>query len=291
MFLPPFIPHKVLVLRFVILGSGSGGNALLVESESTRVLVDCGFTATEVARRIATVGAGEPEDIDGLILTHCHGDHSGGAPVFSARHEIPIHFTPGTQRWFANRKRFDAQVFEAGSIFDIGDLRIQTIPLTHDAPETVALRFFHGDASFAICTDLGEVTSAVRRALHGTDVLMLEANHDVEMLTQGPYPARLKKRILGKYGHISNEQSRDLLQEILPTGTTQVVLSHISETNNSPEKALAAMRPLREQFAHVAWSIAPQHAPGQYQVVEPSPYRTAPPAPAPFSRERQLELL
>ena len=282
---------QVIVLRFVVLGSGSGGNSLVVESDATRVLIDCGFTATEVARRLATAGAGEPDDIDAIILTHCHGDHASGAPVLSHRQSIPIHLTPGTERWFGTRKRFAATVFDPGAIFEIGDLRIHSIPLSHDGPDTVAIRVSHGESSFAICTDLGVVTPAVPRALHGTDVLMLESNHDVDMLTNGPYPARLKKRILSKYGHISNEESRDLLRVLLPTGTQKVILSHISETNNTPALALKAMQPLREQYAYVDWSIAPQHHPGEYQIVEPSPYRTAPPLPHPFSRERQLELL
>lgn len=276
------------MFRFLILGSGSGGNALLVESATTRILVDCGFTATEAARRLKAGGAADADSITAMVLTHCHGDHAGGAPVFSTRHEVPIFTTPGTQRWYSNKKRHTLDTFAPGETFAVGDIEIASVGLIHDAPDTVALKFTHKGLSMAICTDLGEPTKAVETALQGCDVLLMEANHDVEMLANGPYPAKLKKRILSRYGHISNEQSRDLLAKLIPTGTRQVILCHLSETNNTPALAMGAMDGLRNKHPHVVWCIADQDKAGTFFEISPLAGRpTLVPAPA----FRQMELL
>lgn len=252
------------MVRFFVLGSGSAGNALLVQSGRTRVLVDCGFSGVELARRMKAAGAGTPEGIDALVLTHSHGDHAMGASVVSRRYGIPIYTTPGTKRWIGNRKIHELAVFAPGDQVSIGELRMTSIGLSHDAPDTVALRFDHAAGALGICTDLGEVTPNVERGLAGCDFVMLESNHDVEMLKNGPYPARLKKRILGRYGHISNEESADLIAKLIPQGLQTLVLAHLSETNNTPAVALRAVAPLRARHPHVQWHVAPQHSPAVF---------------------------
>lgn len=251
-------------MQLYVLGSGSAGNALLVTSAKTRVLIDCGFSGVELARRMQAAGAGSPDAIDALVVTHGHGDHTHGVPVVSSRYHIPLYMTPGTKRWYGNRKRHDLATFTPGETFTVGDLTISAIGLEHDAPDTVALRIDCGDESMAVCTDLGRVTPAVEQGLRGCGFLFLESNHDLDMLENGPYPARLKKRIRGPYGHISNEETADLLGRLLPTGTRRVVLAHLSETNNTPKKALGAMAPLMARHPAVEWYVAPQHAPAAY---------------------------
>lgn len=272
------------LLGFYVLGSGSAGNALLVTSAKTRVLIDCGFSGVELARRMQTACAGAPEAIDALVVTHGHGDHTHGVPVVSSRYDIPLYMTPGTKRWYGNRKRSDLTTFTPGESFSVGDLTFSAIGLEHDAPDTVALRVACGDESMAVCTDLGRVTPEVEQGLSGCGFLFLESNHDVAMLENGPYPARLKKRIRGPYGHISNDETADLLGRLIPTGTRRVVLAHLSETNNTPQTALRTMAPLKARHPAVEWSVAPQHAPAVYAWG-----RT--PTPTIMNAQRQLELL
>jgi phosphoribosyl 1,2-cyclic phosphodiesterase len=273
------------VVRFFVLGSGSAGNALLVESGGTRVLVDCGFSGVELARRMQAVGAGSPEGIDALVLTHSHGDHASGAAVVARRYQIPIYTTPGTKRWIGNRKIHELATFMPGDLVTLGSLRMTSIGLSHDSPDTVALRFDHAGGALGICTDLGEVSREVELGLAGCDFVHLESNHDVAMLKNGPYPARLKKRILGRYGHISNEESADLVARLIPRGLRTLVLAHLSETNNTPETALRAVAPLRERHPHVRWHVAPQHVPAAFTVESGGAPAVA------YHPARQLELL
>lgn len=272
------------MLGFYVLGSGSAGNALLVTSATTRVLIDCGFSGVELARRMQAVCGAGPEGIDALVVTHGHGDHTHGVGVVSSRYRIPVHMTPGTKRWFGNRKRHELTTFVPGDAFTVGDLTFRSFGLDHDAPDTVGLRVEHGGEAMAVCTDLGRVTPAVEAGLAGAGFLFLESNHDVEMLRNGPYPAKLKKRILGDYGHISNEETADLLGRLLPGGARRVVLAHLSETNNTPAVALRAMAPLQAKHPGVAWSVAPQHAPAAYAWGRDA-------LAAPLTASRQMELL
>ncbi len=214
------------------------------------------------------VDADGPESLDAVVLTHCHGDHAHGAATLSRRLNLPLYVTPGTKRWLHHRKVAETQVFVPGDRFAIGDLLVQSAGLWHDAPDTVALRFYRGDKSFAVCTDLGETSAGVEDCLRGSDTLMIESNHDVAMLWGGAYPMKLKKRVTGRWGHLSNEQTADLLDRVLPGGTRRVLLAHLSEKNNTPEKALAQMGPLRTRFPHVGWSIAPAHRPAPFEYLE-----------------------
>ncbi len=255
------------MFRLYVLGSGSAGNALLLDTGRTRVLVDCGFSGAELLRRMRAVGAGEPDTIDALVATHGHGDHVSGIPVVARRHGIPVYVTAGTERWLLRKGGFEMRRFDPGARFTIGDLEFSSIPLCHDAPDTVALVAAREGYRVGICSDLGHVTREVEVGLAGCDTLMLESNHDLDMVKNGPYPMKLKKRILGRYGHISNEECADLLRTLIPTGVKKVILSHLSENNNTPGHALAQMAPLRERHPAVEWSIAPQHNPAMMPLV------------------------
>jgi phosphoribosyl 1,2-cyclic phosphodiesterase len=237
---------------------------------------------------MAAVGAGTPDNIDALVVTHCHGDHAGGISVASNKHEIPLYLAPGTERWLGSRKRHAVESFLPGGSFRVGDLTIRTTPLSHDAPDTVALRIEHEAGALGICTDLGVVTSNVEALLAGCKTLFLESNHDVGMLVNGPYPQKLKKRILSKYGHISNEEACELLGKLIPAGTDDVILAHLSETNNTPTAALQAMAPLQRKHPEVSWAIAPQHLPARFELAGPN--AGAHPQ-QPLTADRQMELL
>ncbi len=249
------------MFRFSILGSGSKGNSLLVESARTRILVDCGFSLVELGRRLAAVGAAGPETLDAVVVTHSHGDHVGGLGVLTRRHGTPIYVTPGSRKWIEKRLHGPVESFLPGSSFRVGDLDFRSFALTHDAPDTVALRIENAGVAMAICTDLGEVRADLAGGLAGCHTLLMESNHDEAMLWDGPYPMRLKKRVASRYGHLSNAQSHDLLRSVLPSGVKRVFLSHLSETNNSPEKAMAAMEPLRRAHPQTEWRISPQRVP------------------------------
>jgi phosphoribosyl 1,2-cyclic phosphodiesterase len=251
------------VFRFGILGSGSQGNALLVESDRARVLIDCGFSLVELTRRMAAIGAEGPRGLDAIVVTHCHGDHISGIPVLSRALGVPIYVTPGTRRWTDLRK-VEVETFTPGASFSVGDIAFDSIPLCHDAPDTVALKMKHAEGTLGLCTDLGEAGGEVLRGLAGCDTLLLESNYDPKMLETGPYPAKLKKRVAGRYGHLSNEQSHDLLAGLLPGGVRSVHLSHLSENNNTPEIALACMAPLRRRHPGVDWHISPQRKPAPF---------------------------
>lgn len=256
------------MFRFAVLGSGSTGNALLVETGRTRILIDNGFSLAELTRRMQAVGAEGPETLDAVVLTHCHGDHISGAVTLSRKWGTPLYASPGTQRWLRHRKVGNTVGFLPGSWFVVGELVIRTVGVSHDAPDTVALRITKGERSLGLCTDLGEYSPAVLDCLRGCDAIMLEANHDPALLWAGPYPMKLKKRVAGRWGHLSNEQAAEVLAHVLPGGTRQVILCHVSENNNSPQCALDEMAALRSRFPHVHWGIAPAHTPAPFEVLE-----------------------
>lgn len=201
--------------------------------------------------------------LDAIVVTHCHTDHAGGVAALSNHLKVPLYVTPGTQRWLANRKRHETHLFVPGDTLAIGDIQVRSMGLSHDAPDTVALRFELDRRVLALCTDLGETSVRVEALLAGADTILLESNHDPGMLENGPYPAWLKRRIRSRYGHLSNEQCADMLGRLLSFGTRKVVLCHLSETNNTPACALAAMAGLRNRYPDVRWAVAPAHVPAR----------------------------
>jgi len=260
-------------MRFCSLGSGSGGNATVVEASqgitSTRVLIDAGFSLRELTRRLGLRGL-SPDDLDAIFITHEHGDHIGCALNLAQRHGIPIWTSAGT--WQALRAEdVDTKlrhVARAGEAIPLGDLCLQPFAVPHDAMEPLQLRCHDGARHLGVLTDAGSISPGMRDALAGCHALLLECNHDVEMLRgNASYPASLKRRILGSHGHLSNQQAAELLAACLHPGLRQVVAAHLSERNNLPELAMAELLAARGTAGGCEIRIAEQATGVDWQVL------------------------
>lgn len=224
-------------MRICLLASGSRGNALYLESARSRILIDAGLSARELIRRLAGIGV-RGEDLDALLVTHEHADHCVGIGPLSRRYALPVYLHHETRNALPTLGRIeDPREFSDGEVFEFQDLRITPIPLTHDAVATVGYRIETAAGAVGVATDLGIATRLVRERLKGCRALVLEANHDEEMLRDGPYPWPLKQRIRGTHGHLSNVACADLLAELLSDRLEAVFLAHLSEENNRPELA------------------------------------------------------
>ena len=229
-------------MRFCCLGSGSEGNGLVVESGSTRILVDCGFAIAETVLRLGRYGI-EPESLSGIVVTHEHADHMGGVPRFAARFGIPVWLTYGTLG-AANGRMAGLQglnPYDGHDPFAIGDIEVFPIPVPHDAREPVQYAFGDGARRLGLLTDIGMITPYVAQSLSGCDALVLESNHDSSLLSASSYPPLLKARIAGHQGHLSNDVSADLLRAIDCTKLQHLFAAHLSRENNRPELARAAL--------------------------------------------------
>ncbi|MGB5832514.1 MAG: MBL fold metallo-hydrolase [Thiohalocapsa sp.] len=228
-------------MRFAVLGSGSRGNATLVESGNTRILVDCGFGLRETERRLAAIDV-HAASIAAIVVTHEHGDHVSGVARLAVRHGIEVWTSPGTWKAAGCPDVGRLRLFAGhGRGFRIGDLALCPIPVPHDAREPCQLVIDGDGRRLGMLTDAGTVTRRMCDSLRDCDALMLEANHDPQMLRDGPYPASLQRRVGGPFGHLSNEQAAHLLDAVDHAALKQVLLSHISAQNNRPDLAVAAM--------------------------------------------------
>ena len=229
-------------MRFASLGSGSEGNGLVVESGGTCVLIDCGFGVRNAAARLVRLGL-EPSALAAILVTHEHADHIGGVPAFAARHGIPVWATFGTLAVVSERFEGMTQVygFDSHDRFAIDALEIMPFAVPHDAREPVQYVVGDGTRRLGVLTDLGMSTMHVRASLSGCDALVLECNHDVDMLANGDYPYSLKQRIAGRLGHLSNETAAEILAEIDTTRLTHIIAAHLSQQNNTPELARRAL--------------------------------------------------
>ena len=224
-------------MRIVILASGSAGNASLFEAEGVSVLVDAGIGPRALSARLAAAGARRP---DAIVVTHAHQDHVGQCLRLARGLKIPIYASEATARCPALHGRDEVKVFSAREPFAIGALTIAPTPLPHDAAQ-VAIVVEGGGKRAAIVTDLGEVPPGLPAHLARCDVVLIESNHDLDLLQNGPYPAFLKRRITSARGHLSNAQAHALLR-VLPSETHTVVLMHLSKSNNRPDLALDSAR-------------------------------------------------
>ena len=239
-----------MAIRLAVLGSGSGGNATLVEGGGARVLVDAGFSCRRLVQRLRFVGV-DPAAIDAILLTHEHGDHLAGAAAFAVSFGRPIYCTRGTAAAAGHAADGVAPVIvRDGEPFAIGAMQVRPFAVPHDAAETVGFVIEAGGARAGYVTDLGHGPEEVRAPLRGADLLVVESNHDVEMLRHGPYPEHVKARVLGRHGHLDNEMSADLLGDVASGATRAIVLAHLSATNNQPALALAAARRRLGRGAH-----------------------------------------
>jgi len=229
-------------VRFAILGSGSRGNALVVEAGSTRLLLDCGFGVRETVRRLARLGL-TPEQLCGILVTHEHDDHIGGVVGFARRFGLPVWVTPGTLRGleglFAGVD--ELHLLEGYAALCVGDLEVHPFPVPHDAREPAQYILGDGRRRLGVLTDTGCVTGLVTRMLSGCDALVLECNHDLDLLATGDYPPALKQRIASRYGHLDNAAAAALLAALDRTRLQHVVAAHLSQSNNRPELARSAL--------------------------------------------------
>ena len=221
-------------LTMTVLGSGSSGNCTLISHQDTHLLIDAGFSGKEICARLTAVGI-DPAKLTAVLVTHEHSDHIKSAHTLSNRMKIPIMCTEGTfSAAFADKKFYDWQEVIAGRGFEIGAMSVHPISLPHDAADPVGVRIECGDRVLAHLTDFGYPSALIIESLKDCDTLLVEANHDLEMLKDGPYPWFLKQRIASRLGHCSNEAFLEILPEILSERTQHLVLGHMSRTNNDP---------------------------------------------------------
>lgn len=227
-------------MRFALLGSGSQGNATLIEAGGTRLLVDCGFNLRDTEARLAGLGI-EAAQLDAVLVTHEHTDHLSGVARLARRHHLPVYLTHGTHAAWNDPKVPAALHFSPHTGFPIGAIQVQPYPVPHDAREPCQYVLSHRGLRLGILSDAGHITAHMRAVLDGCDALLLECNHDPHMLANGPYHRALKARVGGHRGHLANAQSAELLRQLDLSRLQQLVLTHLSETNNSPELALSAV--------------------------------------------------
>ena len=243
-------------MRLAYLGSGSRGNAALVEFASTLLMVDCGFSVAEAERRLTRAGR-DPADVDALLVTHEHSDHAAGVLRFAARYDIPVYLTHGTGWAIGAGAHSRVHCISAHAPLRIGAIGIQPLAVPHDAREPCQFLFEAGGLRLGMLTDTGHLTPYLLSSLSRCDGLVVECNHDPDMLAVGPYPPALKRRVGGQLGHLSNAQAATLVAEQDAARLQWLVGVHLSEQNNTPERARQALAgPLGE--AHPPIHLAAQ---------------------------------
>lgn len=226
------------MIEVASLGSGSNGNATLVRTAETTLLLDCGFTLKETLKRLSQLGV-DPSAIDAVLVTHEHGDHLKGVGPLSRKFRLPVWMTCGTYNATRDKRIADLHLFHAhGHTFEIGDIRLAPFPMPHDAAEACQFIFQHDHHRVAALTDLGAPSRFVLEQVREVDLLILETNYDPDMLRSGPYPPGLQNRISSNWGHLSNFQAGELLNSIDHPRLQRVLLGHLSEKNNQPALAL-----------------------------------------------------
>lgn len=222
-------------MRFSVLSSGSKANCTLFEAGGTRILIDCGLSATKAEERLRRLGI-DPLTLSAIFITHEHSDHIYGVSVMSRRFKLPVYVNERTAVHIKNVH--GAEHFETGIPFEHRGLRVAPFSIAHDAVEPVGFRIEAEGLAFAQVTDLGKVTPLVRESIRGVNGLVLESNHDEQMLMECDYPWDLKQRIASSHGHLSNAVAAELVQEIVHPDLTRIVLGHLSENSNTPQVAL-----------------------------------------------------
>jgi len=229
-------------MRFASLGSGSQGNALIVEAGGTRLLLDCGFSIREVTLRLARLGI-DPSGLAAILVTHEHADHVGGVFAFARRHRLAVYLTHGTYKMAARGRNAltDCRLIDGHAVFAIDDIELRPFPVPHDARKPVQYVFSDGDRCLGVLTDSGSITSHIVDVLRLCDGLVLECNHDQGLLAASRYPAPLRRRIGGPFGHLENGQAAELLRQIDTSRLQHVLAAHLSQENNRAHLAARAL--------------------------------------------------
>jgi phosphoribosyl 1,2-cyclic phosphodiesterase len=229
-------------MRFASLGSGSQGNSLVVEAGDTKVLLDCGFATRTTVEKLENLGV-SPHALAGVLVTHEHSDHIAGVFKFARRYEVPVYLTHGTHVAAPRGKAPlpECRLIDSHTVFFIGDLEVHPFPVPHDAREPVQYAFSDGVHRLGVLTDVGSITPHILDVLRCCDALVLECNHDSEMLESSDYPVMLKRRISGRLGHLSNEMAASLLSQIDTSRLQHLVAAHLSLQNNRRELAVSAL--------------------------------------------------
>jgi phosphoribosyl 1,2-cyclic phosphodiesterase len=230
-------------MRFASIGSGSAGNGLVVAQNATRLLLDCGFGLRDSTERLARIDIA-PEQLNGILITHEHEDHAGGAFKLARKFNLPLWMTHGTHKMLERHlptEPLTVHIIDSHTSFAIGDLQITPYPVPHDAREPVQYTFSNGDKKLGVLTDTGCTTPHIQAMLSGCHALVLECNHDLEMLMNGPYPMSLKQRVSGRLGHLDNHSSGSILKALDNQHLQHIIAAHLSEKNNTPTLAIDAL--------------------------------------------------
>jgi phosphoribosyl 1,2-cyclic phosphodiesterase len=251
-----------------VLASGSSGNAALLATENTRILVDAGLSMRELRKRLASIGE-SLEAIDAILITHEHSDHVAGLPVLARNKDVRAviymtHLAAPAIDWGAAAPPARLEPFQAGASFQIGDIEVQSFGIPHDAVDPVGYCFLAQGVRVGVATDLGYVPESIKFHLRRTNLLLLEANHDLDMLKVGPYPWSVKQRVMSRVGHLSNLHMSDYLMDDLDSATANLILGHLSEQNNHPAIVeMVAVEALQRRGLETRLSIAAPHTPSE----------------------------
>ena len=245
-------------MRFASLGSGSKGNSTLVEWRDTCLMIDCGFSIRDTTQRLAKLGK-TPENIDAILVTHEHSDHWKGVVPLASKFAIDVYVTAGCVRSKkASGKDYPFKIIDSHQVFQIGDLQVTPVPVPHDAREPVQFLFNSEQHQLGILTDVGSLTPHIESVYAKCDGLLIEANHDLDMLYAGSYPEFLKDRVAGPWGHLNNHQTAQLLSVLDQQRMQQLVIGHISEKNNSLEKVKSAVEAVIQGYGNLHYACQQQ---------------------------------
>ncbi len=243
------------MIKLASLFSGSSGNAIYITNNNTHLLVDAGLSGKKIEESLASTGV-NARDIHGILISHEHMDHVLGAGILARRYNIPIYANQETLKSMAAQlKKVPAEcirTFVTGQSFEIGDIQVQSFPTPHDAAESVGFNFHYENKKVTIATDIGHIHKTLLQSLEGSDMILIESNHDIEMLKVGRYPWPLKQRILGDTGHLCNELAGKVVAYLATKGTQKFLLGHLSKENNFPELAFETVKSALQEKSIIA---------------------------------------
>jgi phosphoribosyl 1,2-cyclic phosphodiesterase len=243
--------------RFASLGSGSRGNATLVNWGEGHLMIDCGFSVKETEQRLERFGL-HPKDLNAVLVTHEHSDHIKGVAALARRYSLPVYITPGTYYSRDMGELPDLRLIHSYAPFELDGLRVLPVAVPHDAREPAQFVFEYAGRRLGILTDLGSITPHVEACYQDLDAMVLEANHDPVMLAYGSYPSSLKQRVGGHWGHLSNQQAAGFLQRLNCERLQHLVVAHISQQNNSLDAAQATLAPVTAAVQQVTYACQNQ---------------------------------